>query len=68
MHLILKEENNKLIINKWYWSKLFQYHLYCNYLLRPNPIAFSIFFNVLNEALCALSLPLSKMLSNSSEL
>lgn len=45
----LKEENNKLIINKWYWSKLFQYHLYCNYLYVLIPLLFH-FFNVLNEA------------------
>ena len=38
------------------------------YLLRPKPIAFSIFLTVLNETLCALSLPWSKMSSSLSEL
>src|SRR5699024_10474844 len=49
-------------------SDCVSFHFITIYLLRPNPIAFSIFFNVLNEAFWALSLPLSKIVSSSSEL
>ena len=38
----LREENNKLIINKWYWSSCSS-TIYISYLLRPNPIAFPFF-------------------------